>query len=348
MVHRHGDRTPLESTISFSTDPETLEELSSQYGYGQLTIAGKKRSYELGKFIRRRYYELLSPKYNRSEIYIRSTDVTRSKMTILTALAAIYPPIGERWHTEIAWEPVPYTTVPVKYDFNTAMVNCPKFMTAYYALYTSSAPEVTARFSGVLNILTSELGINITNLPALVYPIYDVFVSQLSLGLELGPKLDAILDDIGDAADECIGLTFGVNEYIHLQAGVLLEEFYTYAELAMSGEDTPKLRIYSAHDFNVYSLEAVTKVNRQGVPKYAAAYALELRKITSTGDYVVLPVYLPSPGEDVVYLQVEGCDLLCEYDRFVELTEGNALDISLWRDECGFSEDLEVDEASIG
>ncbi|XP_053616246.1 prostatic acid phosphatase-like [Plodia interpunctella] len=346
LVHRHGDRTPMQSSIAMSTDLETLEALSAPYGYGQLTQAGKSRAYKLGQFIRERYNELLSPNYNRSEVYIRSTDVTRAKMTILAALAAVYPPSGERWSEDLNWEPVPYTTVPLKYDFNSASVNCPTLSNAILTLYFVSNKDYTAKYTDVLSVISNQLNFNISSYPALIYSVFDVYASQLSLGIDLTPELDAILDQIEVAAGESMGLTFGLDEYIPLQAGVLLKEFYTYADLAISGEDTPRLRIYSAHDFNVYSFEAVTKVNRQGVPKYASAYTLELRKVTSTGKYVVLPVYLPSPGEDVVYLQVEGCDVLCDYDQFVALTEGNSRDIDSWRDECGFTEDLVVDESS--
>lgn len=57
----------------------------------------------------------------------------------------------------------------------------------------------------------------------------------------------------------------------------------------MADVDTPSVRIYSAHDFNVYSLMAVSQITpRQGVPKYNSAFALELRQIIETGDYVVL------------------------------------------------------------
>ncbi|XP_053616248.1 prostatic acid phosphatase-like [Plodia interpunctella] len=346
LIHRHGDRTPVESTVSYSTDVEALEALTAPYGYGQLTLPGKRSAYRLGQHIRQRYNELLSPHYNRSEVYIRSTDITRTKMTILTALAAIYPPAGETWNPKLAWEPVPYTTVPVKYDFNMALNNCPVFDAAYQSQLFTSVPEVSAKMSNVLIALSNQLGFDITNRPALVFPIYDVYTSQRNLGLKLTPELEDIFGLIEEAASESIALIFGLDEYIPLQAGVLLKEFYTYADLAISGEDTPRLRLYSAHDFNVYSFEAVTKVNRQGVPKYASAYTLELRKVTSTGKYVVLPVYLPSPREEVVYLQVEGCDVLCDYDQFVALTEGNSRDIDSWRDECGFTEDLVVDGSS--
>lgn len=72
----------------------------------------------MGKFIRRRYDLLLSPKYNTSEIYIRSTDSTRAKMSVLLAMAAVYPAVDSNWSSEdINWDPVPYTTVSAKYDF---------------------------------------------------------------------------------------------------------------------------------------------------------------------------------------------------------------------------------------
>ncbi|XP_013199308.1 prostatic acid phosphatase [Amyelois transitella] len=347
LINRHGDRTPMQSSVIMSTDPEALAELTLQYGYGQLTPNGIRRAYQLGKHIRNRYNELLSANYNRSEVYIRSTDVTRAKKTILSALAAIYPPAGERWNPNLDWEPVPYTTLPLKYDFNTPNVNCPKFTDAYGSLYLLPNAEFSAKYSDILNVLSKQLGFNITEYPALVSGVYDVYASQKSLGLDLPEELEAVYDEIEKAANEAYGLINGVEEFIPLQAGALLNEFYTYADVAISGADTPRLRLYSAHDLNVYSFQAVTKVEKQGAPKYASAYTLELRRITATGQYVVLPVYLPSPGSDVVYLQVEGCDVLCDYNQFVEITKVNARDIDTWRTECGFTEDLVVDESSF-
>lgn len=37
QVHRHGDRTPVEGSISYSTDPDEVELRSDRYGFGQLT-----------------------------------------------------------------------------------------------------------------------------------------------------------------------------------------------------------------------------------------------------------------------------------------------------------------------
>lgn len=74
-----------------------------------------------------------------------------------------------------------------------------------------------------------------------------------------------------------------------LFSGVLLNEFFTYASVITSGEHTPRVRIYSAHDINVFSFMAATQITpRQGVPKYSSAFSLELRRVTETGKYVVL------------------------------------------------------------
>ncbi|XP_026751650.1 prostatic acid phosphatase-like [Galleria mellonella] len=349
LVHRHGDRTPVESTLVYSNDRNTLEKLSEPYGYGQLTDVGKRRAFELGKYISRRYSELLAPRYNASEVYIRSTNSARAKMTILTALASIYYPVkGNKWSDSINWEPVPYTTVPAKYDFNQGVLNCPTFSTFRSTALHAPNPELQELYADILDFLTQKTGRNIIDRPHLSTVIYDLYISQLSLGHALDDEIAAVFDEVEELAHLAFDAVYGHEEYKKFEAGVLLNEFFTYSEMAIAGNDTQRLRIYSAHDINVYAFQAVTEVtSRQGAPKYAAAYSLEVRRVTATGRFVVLPVYLPSPGESEVYLQVQGCDLLCDYDQFVEITSKNALDEDTWRTECGFTNDLVIDESTV-
>lgn len=71
--------------------------------------------------------------------------------------------------------------------------------------------------------------------------------------------------------------------------GVLLNEFLKAAAAVVGGESARRVHVYSAHDYNVYSLMAVSRISpRQGVPKYGSVFSLELRKVTATGKYVVL------------------------------------------------------------
>ncbi|XP_045539539.1 testicular acid phosphatase [Papilio machaon] len=335
LVHRHGDRTPVPQYVNFSDQQEQLEELTKPIGFGQLTDAGKRRAYELGNFIRTRYGEFLSPQYNRSEIYLRSTDSTRAKMTILVEMAGAYSSDGHGWSEDVNWVPVPYTTMPLQYDFLMGM-NCPKFMEHFDKISRSSVPEMQ-KHSSVIDRLSSILKIDLRSRPVQIYFAYDVFVSQISMGLPVKPSIQEMMPEIKMAADTAFDLLFGLNQtMLPLQAGLLLKEFFEVSFAAVDGESSPKVRIYSGHDVNVYALEAISRVTPQGSPLYAALFALELRKVRETGRYVVLPVYVSSPGEPVQYLQVKGCDLLCDLNRFYEITSPDLIDVDEWKLRCNY------------
>nr|UUH60599.1 acid phosphatase [Ectropis obliqua] len=348
LMHRHGDRTPISSSAALSTDPDAVEAASAPYGYGQLTDVGKRRAYALGQTIRERYDELLSPQYNKSEIYIRSTDSTRAKMTILSALAAIYPAYSGSWSDEVNWVPTPYTTVPAKYDFNLFNMNCPNYLTGYYTLAMSN-PSSMDKYFDTLNIVAAASGSNMTSVPVMgAYAFYDVYASQESLGVALSDEIAAIMPDLKEAAAEAIDIFLGNDDYLLYEGGPILNEFFTQADDLIAGTDTQRVRIHSAHDITVYGFEAAAHVYpRQGVPAYTGAFALELRQVEATAEYVVLATYQASPGEGWVYLTADGCDTLCPYDTYKELVSAYTSDEDTWRTECGFTDDLVVDDSSI-
>ncbi|KAJ8728559.1 hypothetical protein PYW07_006255 [Mythimna separata] len=350
MVHRHGDRTPVISTLSQSNDPEALIQASAKYGYGQLTDVGKRRGYALGQFIRRRYDSLLSPYYNKSEIYIRSTDSTRAKMTVLSAMAAVYPGDEDGWSDDVNWSPVPYTTVPAKYDFNLAVVNCPNLLSDFTSLEDLTDPFPSLeQYTDALDQWSEVIGFNISSQPVYAYILNDIYTAQMSLGIPLDPKLQEIYPEIEEIAGIAIDYLFGEKERGTLLAGVLLNQFLTAADQVIAGEPVPRVQVYSAHDINVFSFQVVTQITpRQGVPKYGSAYALELRKVLATGEYIVVPVYLNTPSEDILtYLQVSGCDQRCNIESFRSITSSFSLEEAEWRTQCGFSEDMDIDTSSI-
>ncbi|CAG4976599.1 unnamed protein product [Parnassius apollo] len=222
LIHRHGDRTPLKSTMELSDDQDALEELTRPYGYGQLTNVGKRRSFEMGKFIRHRYNDLISPHYNSSELYLRSTDSTRAKMTALIAMAAMYPAKGQEWMEDINWVPVPYTTLPAKYDYNLAVINCP---TLYMTFKNASIPPEMEQHHDSLE----QFGQYVSALkrdPYLTYTTYDLYYSQISLGLPLKPNLQEAISKIKAAAGEAIDVLLGKDNFVALGAGPFLKEFF--------------------------------------------------------------------------------------------------------------------------
>ncbi|KAI5646281.1 histidine phosphatase superfamily (branch 2) domain-containing protein [Phthorimaea operculella] len=287
MVHRHGDRTPDTGNIlsSLNLDNDEVHALINQWGYGELTDVGRRSAYRLGEFIRRRYDEHIAPKYNDSEIYIRSTDFTRCKMTALTALAAIFPPVGENWNEDINWTPVPYTTLPLQNDYMLEPSS-----TCLMAAYASDepAPAVLPGHEDVLFKLAGILGNDDVLSPGKVLSAWSDLSALVSMGYDLGEELTEIYPQLFPAFDATWAFMYHTDKTITAASGVHLNEFFEYADKVIKGEQTQSVRVYSAHDANVYSFQRVTKVTPQGRPLYASLYSLELRRDVATGEYVVL------------------------------------------------------------
>jgi len=66
VIYRHGDRTPVSP---YPTDP-WKDRSNWPVGFGQLTPRGKMMQYNLGKYLRNRYGNLLSEQYDEKAIYV--------------------------------------------------------------------------------------------------------------------------------------------------------------------------------------------------------------------------------------------------------------------------------------
>ena len=344
LVFRHGDVKPVPyyykdfrvNSNSIKNDTPALRgKIRKAYiALGELTKAGKRTAYKLGQFIRRRYDKLLSPQYNFSDIYIRTTDVRRTAMTVLTAMAAVYPD-NHTWSNTINYDPVPYTTAPFKEDFILAPTSCTTMKTFVDPIITTPNPRMN-QFTDLLNNVSKIIGINITAQPTTVLRVHESYANKISLGHKIPEELLPLMPAMKQAADEAMDIIYGDHRFLNLQAGVLLNEFFTYARKIMAGEQTPRVRVYSGHDFNVYSLMALSRLKpRQGAPKYGSLYSLELRRDPKTGEYFVLPVYLPEPGAKEMFLTIRRCDLLCEFEVYYYLKYTYLLTEDQWLIDCG-------------
>lgn len=142
QICRHGDRN---IQYSFPTDPWASEEFWTG-GFAQLTNLGKEQQYELGQYLRKRYWRLLGGNgdYSANKVYAQSTvrnvaikiimvnasnklkkivahyfqDVDRVLMSAEANLAGLYPPSGEQlWKNELKWQPIPIHSQPLKDDY---------------------------------------------------------------------------------------------------------------------------------------------------------------------------------------------------------------------------------------
>lgn len=71
--------------------------------------------------------------YNRNNIYVRSTDVDRTMMSVSHNLAGMFPPINEQiWNKSLMWQAIPIHIVPEMIDHVLAMKRpCPLYDQAF-------------------------------------------------------------------------------------------------------------------------------------------------------------------------------------------------------------------------
>ncbi|KAH9631288.1 hypothetical protein HF086_003724 [Spodoptera exigua] len=278
---------------------------------------GKRRAYQIGKFYRQRYgsqgQKLISNIYHHDEIAIRSTEKERTKMTIQVAMAAAYPPEPEQQWDEGLGKLRYYS-------------NCKRFKTLMAEAQNSSMSDEFLPFMDLIPLIKNKTGEDFTGRPLWFETLYDLFRSTIGLGLHLPEWAKPILGRLGEAGRLAYRLYFRTDEMKKIGGGVLLDKFVRAGNNFIAGKQvSQRLRLFSAHDFNIGALMEVAKVeNDHSIPEYGAVFALELYRSRSTGAYSVLPMYLPKAGESSAqYLRIKGCGSSshCSFNTFKELTK---------------------------
>lgn len=153
IVFRHGDRSPVQHIAGL----DSLDDGTNPWpgGLGQLTPRGMQEHFRLGQLFRQRYIDewgLIDSEYNRSQVFVNSTDVERTLMSAESQLAGWFPTNataqecpanGDRMtgcspYTALGgprWRPLPVHTTPKPFDFYIAEHQsdgvCPNLKTAY-------------------------------------------------------------------------------------------------------------------------------------------------------------------------------------------------------------------------
>lgn len=99
---------------------------------------GNQEMLELGKFLRRRYQNLVGDYYSPNKVYIHSSNFDRTLISAKAVATGLFPPIGD----EVS-KPVPIHTVPLNQEKLLAWnIPCPRFNFLYEQYRTS--PEYLA------------------------------------------------------------------------------------------------------------------------------------------------------------------------------------------------------------
>lgn len=73
----------------------------------------------MGKYFRQRYEKLIGDgTYLADKIYVQSTDVDRTLMSVESNLAGFFPPSDSQiWNGDLLWQPIPIHTIPERLDY---------------------------------------------------------------------------------------------------------------------------------------------------------------------------------------------------------------------------------------
>lgn len=263
---------------------------------GQLTQRGAEQHYNIGKRMREIYVEklgFLPAKLNVSEIYVRSTDVWRTKVSAMFDLAGMFPAEAREAGTAIKYEVYPY-------DLDTGYPNskaCPKMMTHINACKNSSewlAHE--AELDSLLEKLARVCGTG--RLAARKYT--DAFHTRVCHGMPLPCNKqtgECVTDEdaqrIFDAGDFEKNRLYTWGEGITpTVVGFFAEEVYENIKRGlMSG--TPRYAYYSAHDDTLTALLGGFGLEAAKIwPPYASSFILETWASKSVrGQYYVRIIF---------------------------------------------------------
>ncbi|XP_026757466.2 venom acid phosphatase Acph-1-like [Galleria mellonella] len=338
VVFRHGDRTPdLEELDLYSHDANN-KDVFFPYGMKALTNKGKQRGYLVGEYIRRRYDELISRLYLPDEIKVRTTEYARTKMTALTALAAMYPPLpAQKWNPGLEWQPIPFDTLGASVDDLLYWYYCPRYLWLRNQVY--SFPEVKKwlkPYQNLFTYLTEKAGKNITT-PEDVFFLDNLFQALENVGIKSPKWAQEVMPQIKEITKIEYAIEFYNAELIKLATGVLMNEILNATNAAIAGDmEQYKLRLYSGHENNVAALMAAVNVFTPHQPNYGATFSLELRKHRSTGQYGFAAVYAKDAGGPGTILPISGCSgsPFCDYETFLNITSDVVWSFKEYETQC--------------
>lgn len=144
---------------------------------------GKQQLFELGTYLRHRYYDLLPDKgsYHPNNIYIQSTDVDRCLTSAAHCLAGMFPPIPHKnWNKSLMWQAIPIHTTPRNLDHILAMERlCPLYKQAYDDyMQSSEVQSAIKRNSPRIQNIEQRMGMKFHSLVEMQETVQGLIVEQ--------------------------------------------------------------------------------------------------------------------------------------------------------------------------
>ncbi|XP_011308148.1 venom acid phosphatase Acph-1 [Fopius arisanus] len=322
VLFRHGDKVPHKEYQNYPND------LWGNHSYfpienGGLTNEGKRREYKIGEMLRERYDKLLGPYYSPELIYGRSTDLSRTQMSLQLVIAGLFPPSEEQlWNPRLPWLPVSTVFTPSERDGLLFPHHCPEYVKEYRKfLSRDNIQEIIRKYKEPMDYLTKYTGKSVDRTSA-VYYLYNLFKEQAAQNLTLPHWVHKVYPN---PMKEITALDFQLRSYTkrlrQLNGGPLLREITENMKALRSENLDPlnrKAFLYSAHELNVVSMARTLGTDDPVVPLYGSAIIFETLKDETNRFYVKVLLWT-GITEQLVSQRIPGCPEFCPLDDFLEI-----------------------------
>ncbi|XP_037096024.1 lysophosphatidic acid phosphatase type 6 [Syngnathus acus] len=366
VLFRHGARTPLKSIpdvleaqwvptlleppahthINYvvtdlnggPTPPSPLEDsyrkkaLSGGVFAGQLTTLGMEQLYELGERLRRRYIQedpFLSTTFCPSEVYVRSTNITRTIESARCLVAGLF----QQNQKEI----VPILTTDAQSEIlypNYHGCRLLRMLSSPRLKEVALLPDIAADLKNI----RSKLGISDkTDVDFIL--IRDDMVARETHGLPCPPALSTWRSRVEQRAVEMMFYCYqpSKSENLQLCVGPLLHMLLLNIDEKLQGtssEPNRKLFLYSAHDTTLIPCLMALGIYDMKWPPYASDITLELHEHRRTKEAFVKVSYM---GQDQL---IPGCSgLYCPLQEFQNVLSAYSLKNDLYQSLCNSTTD---------
>ncbi|KAL2740855.1 venom acid phosphatase Acph-1-like isoform X2 [Vespula squamosa] len=317
VLFRHGERTPLAKEM-YPNDPYHESDYEP-WGMSQLTSTGKMREYTIGKMLRQRYNDFLGDLYRPQDVYARSTDIDRTKMSLQLVLAGLYPPSKEQnWNPKLPWLGIPTHYAPERVDILLRPQACPTYEAALEKVRKSKeVREKTALYANVLKYLTEKTGMEVNTLST-VYEIFNLLTAQRSMNLTLPEWCN---EDMYNTMEDIVYLEYEIRSYTaelrRLTGGMLIRKFIENMNINGKQTNPRKIYLYSGHEINIAAFTRAHDIHVPRLPTYGSAVIVE--KLRNTEGKLFIKMFLwTGVTEELVTLKLKDCDEICPIETYLE------------------------------
>jgi len=308
-IFRQGDRSPLKWETYPNDMYPPMGEGTWPDGLGQLTNAGKLKSYEFGRRFRKRYSKFLPDAYNSSLISAQSTCTDRTGMTASSFLAGAFPPNDKQmWNSDLQWIPIPIYSISSEQDNMLRVTkSCPVYDVEFQKAKNETEKEMLIKYEYFFSYISNHTGMVINHISDVENIFNSLNIQQRNhKTLPSWVKVKNYMELMEHIVLEWLVTYTKTDVMKKLRSGKLIGEIVKVMRDKMDDRLTPdrKLFAYFSHEQTLIDFVHTLGIKNIFKPGYGAATFVELHKIR--GEHYVKIVYAKSyDTPDILSLEME-------------------------------------------